>query len=77
MIALSRLSSLRIRLMIIRMITKENGKAPMMVPVWTVSTTAVPPRVSSTVATVAMLSTSTTRKTGPDLFGAETNSLSA
>ncbi|QCY48482.1 hypothetical protein GcLGCM259_2775 [Glutamicibacter creatinolyticus] len=49
----------------------------MIVPVCTVSTTAVPPRVSSTVATVAMDSTNTTRKMGPDLLGAETNSLSA
>ena len=72
-----RVSSRRTRFAIINRMTKENGKAPMMVPVCTVSTTAVPPSVSSVTATAAMLATSTTRKRGPALRGAETNSARA
>ena len=77
LITLSLFSSRLIVLTIINRITIENGAPPMMVPVWTVSTTALPPRVSSTVVTDAMLNTRMTRNHGPDCLGAETKSASA
>ena len=76
-VCLLRLCSRRMKLAIISNITKENGKAPMIVPVWTVSMTASPPMDYSTVATVPMLITRMTRKNGLDLRGAVTNSPSA
>ena len=76
-VSASRALSRRMRLAIISTMTKENGKPPMIVPVWTVSTTAVPPIESRTRETVAMLATRITRNQGPDFLGAETNSASA